>query len=111
MHIVDEERARNELLFTEARFRQLAAPHPAAVVAAEQAAPAEGEWRQRLLRHQDELAQLHRDTQRRGEAGLYARASITEAREDLEAQVERDEITEGAYLQRMNALRDAYNRV
>ena len=42
---------------------------------------------------------------------LDAKASITKAREELEAQVERDEITEGAYLQRMNALRDAYNRV
>ena len=39
-----------------------------------------------------------------------ARASLTKEREDLEAQMERMEITEGVYLERMNALRDEYNR-
>ena len=38
-------------------------------------------------------------------------ARITEAREALEAQMERNEMTEGVYLERMNALRDAYNNV
>lgn len=39
-----------------------------------------------------------------------ARASLTKEREDLEEQMERMEITEGVYLERMNALRDRYNR-
>ena len=38
------------------------------------------------------------------------RASLTKEREDLEEQMERMEITEGVYLERMNALRDRYNR-
>tara|TARA_B100001057_G_scaffold458270_1_gene507347 strand:+ start:2307 stop:3044 length:738 start_codon:yes stop_codon:yes gene_type:complete len=38
------------------------------------------------------------------------RAGLTKEREDLEEQMERMEITEGAYLERMNALRDQYNR-
>ena len=37
------------------------------------------------------------------------RAGLTAARETLEEQMERNEITEGVYLERMNALRDAYN--
>ena len=40
-----------------------------------------------------------------------AQARITEAREALEAQMERNEMTEGVYLERMNVLRDAYNNV
>lgn len=43
-------------------------------------------------------------------AGALARASLTKEREDLEEQMERMEITEGVYLERMNALRDRYNR-
>jgi len=39
-----------------------------------------------------------------------ARAILTKEREDLEEQMERMEITEGVYLERMNALRDRYNR-
>lgn len=39
-----------------------------------------------------------------------ARAMLTKEREDLEEQMERMEITEGVYLERMNALRDRYNR-
>ena len=37
------------------------------------------------------------------------RAALTKQREDLEEQMERCEITEGQYLERMNALRDRYN--
>ncbi len=39
------------------------------------------------------------------------RSEITAAREALEAQMEEGEITEGHYLQRMNALRDEYDAV
>ena len=44
------------------------------------------------------------------EANPQRVAAFDAAREELEAKMERDEITEGVFVERMNALRDAYVR-
>lgn len=92
--VMSLEEQQNALDFTYARFQRLAEQGVHEVVV--QPTPVQ-------------YVQFLPNTGKSVRARALAGESLTKEREDLEEQMERMEITEGVYLERMNALRDRYN--